>query len=211
MPLRLSEARARTCQQCGREFSVPYAGHVQPCCSRSCGRRLLAAAKAARRAAELVATMVTGAEVVEVPLSRGKVALVDARDVELVASRNWHAVSRGGNWYARDRTSLYMHHLLLPPQSGLEIDHVNGNGLDNRRSNIRYATRAQNRANQKRSTGASGVKGVFWHKRDRVWQARVAGRFLGYFRTRAEAAAAYRRAAEQKFGEYACSLDQTSE
>jgi hypothetical protein len=89
-----------------------------------------------------------------------------------------------------------------------EIDHINGDPADNRIANLRPATSSQNKANaRKRSRNTSGWKGVSWHARDRKWRAMigVAGRqqHLGYFDCPAEAHAAYVRAAEHHFGEFA--------
>lgn len=146
-----------------------------------------------------------------IPLTQGKVAIVDTDDAAIVRPYRWSAVFRFKNWYARAnvwidgrRTTIYMHQLILPKRQGLLTDHENGNGLDNRRANLRYATRSQNRANQHRSSASSGVKGVYWHSRDQVWQALIGKTFLGYFTNKQEAIAAYQQAATARFGEFAC-------
>lgn len=91
-----------------------------------------------------------------VPLTRGKVAIVDAEDVALVAAYQWQAKPNRGNWYARTtinvdgrRVSVGMHRLLIQPRRGYVPDHIDGDGLNNRRSNLREATYSQNRKNRR--------------------------------------------------------------
>lgn len=105
---------------------------------------------------------------------------------------------------------IHMHRLIL----GLDsrdtrlCDHKNGNGLDNRRANLRIATTSQNLANRgKTRRNTSGYKGVMWFKRKRKWYARirVSGKsvHLGYFDDPIDAAKAYDDAALKHFGEFA--------
>lgn len=89
-----------------------------------------------------------------------------------------------------------------------QIDHINGNKIDDRIGNLREANTSQNHGNLSLSrANTTGFKGVSWHKRIRRWQAsiRVRGRlrFLGSFSTAEEAAAAYEQAARVEFGEFA--------
>jgi hypothetical protein len=95
----------------------------------------------------------------------------------------------------------------MPPH-GMDIDHINGDGLDNRWSNLRLATRAENIRNSRtKATNTSGFKGVSWHKRDRKWQAhiKINGRSknLGLFEAPEDAHAAYVAAAQKYHGEFA--------
>lgn len=78
------------------------------------------------------------------PLSRGMVALIDACDLDLVRGRRWHASDGGRIWYARAEHALYLHRLLMDPADGLVVDHINGDGLDNRRENLRVIAHADN-------------------------------------------------------------------
>lgn len=146
-----------------------------------------------------------------VELTKHRAAIVDARDYPLVAGVLWWASeqARGHNWYAEGMINgqrTFMHRLLCP--SLAEVDHRNGNGLCNLRSNLRAATRAQNAANVRvRSHSRSGIKGVAWDEKRKRWKAHisVAGKTvnIGRFLTAKEAADAYDRAAIATYGEFA--------
>jgi hypothetical protein len=156
--------------------------------------------------------------VIEIHLNQGKVALLDDEDARW-ATYAWSAVRgpRDTTWYAvhagartsAGRPHLRLHRAILGVTGPrVRVDHINGNGLDNRRANLRIATNGQNMANRKPNRGtASGFKGVHWHPQRRKWQARVQAlgirRSLGLFDTAAEAARAYDVAARETFGEFA--------
>ena len=115
----------------------------------------------------------------------------------------------GGLCYAETRLGgarEFMHRLVMGCRPREEVDHRNGDGLNNRRHNLRSTTHSLNQANRRRVTGKSGFKGVF--QRSGKWRAyiTVAGRFisLGSFITAEEAARAYDVAAREHFGEFAC-------
>ena len=108
---------------------------------------------------------------------------------------------RAATWI--DGRNIYMHRYILGIlDPAIEIDHHNRNALDNRRQNIRVATRSSNMLNRGRPrNNTSGIKGVSWHTRDRTWSARIGInsclRHLGTFNRKWKAAKAYRRALEQ--------------
>lgn len=150
-----------------------------------------------------------------IPLSRGYVATVDDEDYERVISYGpWHVdIPRGKHTaYARKtltvdgrKTTIKMHVFILGVSG---VDHANGNGLDNRRANLRAATNAQNSANRRRrSDNTSGFKGVSFHRRSRKWQAYACQggkqNHLGYHATAEQAARAYDEAARELFGPFA--------
>ena len=142
----------------------------------------------------------------------GRVALIDDEDYELVSRHKWYTLAYE-TWIYACATSpgsggsgkLRMHKLI----TGYPLtDHINGDGLDNRRSNLRPATVAQNNHNARGwSDSSSRFKGVTWHQRDRKWQAAIkvngTSRYLGYFISEEDAAAAYAAAALEIQGEYA--------
>jgi hypothetical protein len=155
---------------------------------------------------------------IAIECGRGHVhdALYDEADEPLVYAHKWRAIHVGKRVYAYTRISgktVYIHRLLLGLQpcgrGRQDVDHENRNGLDNRQSNIRVATRSQNITNgtgQARST--SGYKGVFpYGKTGRKWEACIGvnGRKIkvGIFTDPTEAAAAYDRAAVEHYGEFA--------
>lgn len=154
-------------------------------------------------------------DVVEVPLASGGFAITDAALADVVGRYNWSRAAHDSVVYAvanekvghRKFRTLRMHRLVLGAKPGDLIDHVNGCGLDNRLSNLRFATRAQNGWNaQASSLNTSGVRGVHWNKSDRRWVATITANrkrhFLGNFRNLDEAAEAYAAAARALHGEF---------
>jgi hypothetical protein len=149
----------------------------------------------------------------------GRIALVDDEDYELVMQRRWYlweSPQRSGGPYAvtalrlaeagRSGAMAYMHKMLTGWE---ETDHINGNGLDNQRSNLRPVTRKQNQHHRRGDKGTSSrFKGVHWEKRTGKWRAGISGAGvgnlkLGRFASEEEAARAYDDAARQHYGEYA--------
>lgn len=157
-----------------------------------------------------------------IELTRDQIAIVDDNDFPDVSRDRWHAVWDGWRFYAaRNKPraegggKIRMHRQIMGAAPDDEVDHVNGDGLDNRRPNLRLATTSLNQANSGKGAGnRSGFKGVClrakWpsgRPRPKPWHAyiRVSGkqRHLGYFRSRKEAARAYDRAALKNFGPFA--------
>ena len=151
----------------------------------------------------------------EIPLSQGMVTLVDDADYEELSQHKWCAVAGGFTFYARryvgripgKRKTIIMHREILKPRLGYVTDHINGNGLDNQRINLREVTQRQNCMNRKGTKGTSKYKGVSWSRRDKVWrvQIKVDGLSiaLGTFRNEEAAAKAYDEAARKHQGEFA--------
>jgi hypothetical protein len=144
----------------------------------------------------------------EIPITRGLVALVDDEDYErIVAAGPWHATGNQRLPYAQcthGGINFQMHRYLLEARPDQEIDHINGNGLDNQRANLRFCTRSQNHANKpKRPNCSSKFKGVWWSQQKNCWSAQVSTRRLGLFKNEENAARAYDKAAREKWGEYA--------
>ena len=147
-----------------------------------------------------------------VNLTGGHVAIVDDADLPIVSTHRWKTLTVGRSRYAvrngAGGKAILMHRLLLNPDPEQLVDHINHNGLDNRRANLRACTAMQNQWNRKKHHGSSRFKGVHWNSREKAWHAqiRVGGQssFLGYYATQEDAAAAYDRAAETAHGEFAC-------
>jgi hypothetical protein len=152
----------------------------------------------------------------EIPLTQGKVALVDDEDYEYLSQWKWWAMKNGKNWYAGrnsrtidgKRFNVYMHRVIMQAGPGQQIDHRDGNACNNTRSNLRFATHSQNQGNQRRnSINTSSYKGVTWQKNDKKWVSKINKNkqryHLGYFDDPIEAALAYDRAAKELHGEFA--------
>lgn len=150
-----------------------------------------------------------------VPLTKGYEAVIDAADVHLVNMWNWRVEIKGSTIYATRNQrfegkmiGVRMHRHIMGYPPGLEIDHKNGDGLDNRRSvNLRTATTSQNQHNQKiRIDNASGLKGVNWENRRSKWRAQIKlnrkMHHLGYFETPEQAHAAYCDASARLHSEF---------
>jgi hypothetical protein len=148
----------------------------------------------------------------EVPVAGGFVALVDEEDYPLVSGRDWFVRERAGCRYAVSKGVL-MHRLILNAKRGQIVDHASGDGLDNRRENIRICTHAQNMQNRRKSATATVTKykGVSVlssrARRARPYQAEIEAFgervFLGSFLTAEKAAKAYDRAARIFHGKFA--------
>jgi len=160
-----------------------------------------------------------------VSLSQGAFAIVDDNDFLTVSRFNWHLKkdARKTSYAVRNNKRglspalIKMHRVIAEANPGQIVDHVNGNGLDNRRRNLRIATPSLNQANRRVAIGRHGVKGVHYipytqnkgkrWDRAKPWKAEITVSrrtiSIGYFKTKDEAAAAYDVAAKRYFGEFA--------
>ena len=143
----------------------------------------------------------------EIVLTKGKVAVVDDEDYEMLVSGSRWCVNDG---YAFNATRGRMHRVILNAPDGVMVDHINGDKLDNRKANLRLCTNSKNQANRKVVRGVSKFKGVVLERRKNgrcFWKATLVfegkATYLGSFATDLEAAAAYNEAAVSKFGEFA--------
>lgn len=153
---------------------------------------------------------------VEIPLTQGKVAIVDDCDGDKIKGRRWYAVksnrSKGRTFYAvcrePDGSRLYLHRFLMEAPPGVPVDHKNGDGLDCRHKNMRLSTHADNISNQwwkrdgahRGGADRRGGKGVRYRAFNRgkpygKWEARLkwGGRLfhIGTFDSEDAAVAAY--------------------
>lgn len=159
----------------------------------------------------------SGPDVVRIDLGDGHQAVLDAADHPIVAGHSWRCLhTPTGRQYAAtdfERRLVYMHRLIANTPDDRVTDHRNNDGLDNRRANLRTATRGQNNAHTgKRRTyagreSASAFKGVGWDSARGRWRAHAKidgrNRFLGRFDSEVEAARAYDAVAVVAWGEFA--------
>jgi hypothetical protein len=169
-----------------------------------------------------------------IPLTRGMYAIVDPEDYEWLMQFKWHTNCSRGKFYAVNSKMQKMHRLIMfgekqedrrqktrlrlsyVGQAGdknrrcrIFVDHINGDGRDNRKANLRFATPAQNNWNSKHGMGRgkSQYKGVKWHKHVKKWAAVISvdglKKHLGYYMDEKEAAKAFDRAAKKLRGEFA--------
>jgi len=147
-----------------------------------------------------------------IPLTQGKFAIVDVDDYDKLAKYKWHCRKAKNLFYAfrsEGRKIVAMHRQIMNAPKGLVVDHIDSNGLNNRKSNLRLCTQAQNLHNKRpqHSKMYSKYKGVTWVKGCNKWRANIcnSGKSiqLGYFIEETVAAVAYDQKAEQLFGEFA--------
>ena len=166
----------------------------------------------------------------EISLTQGKIALVDDADFEILSQYKWQARKVRGKFYAGRGEYLgkingkykivciHMHREILGVSDiNIQVDHINGYGLDNRRENLRLASPSQNRRNLNglKSNNSSGFRGVIKRKdkkNDKIWRARISGpdgkrKNLGQFKSPEEAAISFDGAAKELYGEFCGKLN----
>jgi hypothetical protein len=144
-----------------------------------------------------------------IQLTKGKFAVVDRQDYESLSRYKWTSFKSRSTWYAyrkQGKKTVFMHRQILRVKPGQLVDHVDHDGLNNTRSNLRVCLPFQNLGNSRIAThNKSGFKGVRFSKNR--WEANLSvenkGVYLGRFVTPELAAAAYDSAAIKRFGQFA--------
>ena len=142
----------------------------------------------------------------KIKLTQGKYALVDDADFAELNKVKWCAFKCGRTFYAMrgtprglGRTTQMMHIVILGKRKGLETDHIDRNGLNNQRSNLRFVTHQENCLNKNKYRGSSSkYKGVAWNKKNKKWTAQIKingrQRHLGSFSNELDASEAWQKA-----------------
>lgn len=147
----------------------------------------------------------------KIPLTRGKFAIVDDDDYECLSKLKWRCSHSGyavrNVWMGDKYEMLWMHLFIMPHPEVMETDHINLNRLDNRRSNLRICTPAQNHFNKKaQSNSKSGIRGVSWNNRLSKWVVHICKNrkvfHLGVFSDLNDAVKAYDQKAKELYGEF---------
>lgn len=159
-------------------------------------------------------TEVVGVAWREIPLTRGMVAIVDAADHAELSRHRWHYNPGGHSGYAVRaeyadgvQYKVQMHRQITGAKDGELVDHINRNGLDNRRANLRVCANTQNLWNRASYIGRSKYKGVSWRANRGHWKVSIQVNkkriYLGSFTSEIEAACAYDAAAVEHYGVFA--------
>lgn len=143
-------------------------------------------------------------------LTQDRFAIVDEDLYQELSKHKWYYDAHNKCASRRDiktKKIVKLHRVITNPTKGFEVDHINGNGLDNRRENLRIVTHHQNCMNTKRQrNNTSGFKGITWDKQMKKWRARISVNrkpvLLGLFKNKFEAALVYEQAATRYFGEF---------
>jgi hypothetical protein len=145
-------------------------------------------------------------DIAYVPLTQGLNAIIDISDIELISDFSWHAHKTKYSFYASRDASSYklMHRLIMNAPADFYVDHKDGNGLNNRRSNLRLVTHQQNMLNRRRHQ--PGLKGTYFDKKKNRWivQIKIDGKQkkIGSFLNEQDAHQAYVDASQKFHGEF---------
>ena len=149
-----------------------------------------------------------------IPLTKGQFAIVDDEDYERVSKYKWQATWGGYCYYATripwnkgKRHEIRMHRFILNAPDDKIVDHIDFNGLNNRRDNIRTCTHSQSQYHRRSHGGTSKYKGVSLCRKNNKWQAQIKhnrkSKWIGQYEKEKDAAKAYNKKAKELFGDFA--------
>lgn len=147
----------------------------------------------------------------EIKLTQNKIAFVDDEDFDFLSKFKWYAVKGSRTYYASrfvERKEIRMHNILIKHKKRNFIDHIDHNGLNNQKSNLRVCTKQQNNMNKlPMKGGTSKFLGVCWSQRAKKWRSTITHNgkniHIGYYANEVDAAKAYNAMAKELFGEFA--------
>jgi len=146
----------------------------------------------------------------EINITKGQRTLVDNKDYEILMKHRWRCDVNGYAVRTTRNGIIKMQHFLIEGRNELCVDHINGNRLDNRRSNLRLCTKIENSRNRKvGKNNTSGYKGVIFFPKNpkKPWRVQISvngiKKHIGYFKNKVEAAVAYNSKAIELYGDFA--------
>lgn len=147
----------------------------------------------------------------KIPLTQNRFTIVDNEDYHKLIKYNWCVSSGYATRGTNSNGHFKMHRVIMNAKNNEEIDHIDGNRLNNQKSNLRIVTRTQNQMNRKlQKNNKSGYKGVSWCSKSKKWLSQIRinthTKFLGYFVNKNKAAVVYNEAAMKYFGEF-CNIN----
>ena len=150
----------------------------------------------------------------KIKLTQGECAMVDDEDFEWLNQFNWSVFKykNTDTMYAKRNSpstprTVSMHREIMSNPKDMGVDHIDGNGLNNQRKNLRNCTSGENSRNRgKQINNTSGFKGVSWRKQKKRWRASISLNkkqiHLGYFSNKEEASKVYKKACDKYHGEF---------
>lgn len=149
-----------------------------------------------------------------ITLNKGYFAKTLVSDLHIISSLKWRALVQPRSVYAianykndiGDHKTVYMHRLIISAPKGVQVDHKDGDGLNNLSSNLRLATASQNQMNMRKHIKKTGLKGAYYHKRDKCWISQISINrkhvYLGCYESEIDAHNAYCRASKEIHGDF---------
>jgi hypothetical protein len=150
--------------------------------------------------------------IITIPITKGLFVTINSEDYELVLPYSWYAKKGKNTYYAanKNKSVIYMHRLILGlTDPNLKGDHIDHNGLNNCRNNLRVATNSQNNFNavKRRGHASTKYKGIYYDRSREKWACEIKvnkkKKYIGRFKSEVKAALAYNEAALKYYGEFA--------